>query len=361
MKQVFNFCAGPAMLPREVMRKAQNDLIDWNNTGCSVMEMSHRSHEFVELANHAEQTFRRLLNIPENYRVLFMHGGGRGQFSAVPLNLLGAHHAADYAVTGSWSQAAAQEANKFCQQVNIATEIKDNDGIKSVAATQDWQISESSAYLHLCNNETVDGIKLKSIPKTSIPIVADMSSCILSEQIDITDYGLIYAGAQKNIGPSGLTIVIVREDLLGQSRPDTPSIQDYTLTAAKESMFNTPPTFAWYLAGLVFDWLEQSGGVSTISEVNQRKSALLYDAIDQSSFYRNSIHLDNRSLMNIPFQLANPALDKLFLQKAEEHGLVALAGHRSVGGMRASIYNAMPIEGVQALVDFMKLFEKENA
>lgn len=360
MKQVFNFCAGPAMLPQEVMLKAQSELINWNGTGCSVMELSHRSKEFVDVAHKAEQSFRRLLNIPENYRVLFMHGGGRGQFSAVPLNLLGAHHAADYAVTGSWSKAATQEASKFCQQVNVVTEIEELDGIKCVADTNNWSISESSAYLHLCNNETVDGIRLKELPKTELPIVADMSSCILSEEIDVTQYGVIYAGAQKNIGPSGLTIVIVREDLLGHARSDTPSIQDYTLTAAKESMFNTPPTFAWYLAGLVFDWLENQGGVKAIAEINRRKAALLYDAIDNSSFYTNSIHSDNRSLMNVPFQLANPDLDNQFLKKAEEHGLVALAGHRSVGGMRASIYNAMPYEGVEALVDFMNLFEKEN-
>lgn len=360
MKQVFNFCAGPAMLPQEVMLKAQSELVNWNNTGCSVMELSHRSKEFVEVAAHAEQTLRRLLNVPENYRVLFMHGGGRGQFSAVPLNLLGAHHAADYAVTGSWSKAATQEASKFCQQVNVVTEIEEVDGLKTVADVSHWKLSESSAYLHLCNNETVDGIRLNQLPETQLPIIADMSSCILSEEIDVNDYGVIYAGAQKNIGPSGLTIVIIREDLLGNTRADTPSIQDYTLTAAKESMFNTPPTFAWYLAGLVFDWLEQQGGVSKIAEINQQKAKLLYDAIDSSDFYKNTIHAKNRSLMNIPFQLANPELDKLFLKKAEEHGLVALAGHRSVGGMRASIYNAMPLEGVRALVDFMNLFEKEN-
>lgn len=360
MKQVFNFCAGPAMLPQEVMLKAQSELVNWNNTGCSIMELSHRSKDFIDVAVRAEQSFRRLLNIPENYRVLFMHGGGRGQFSAVPLNLLGAYNTADYAITGSWSQAATQEASKFCQQLNIVTDIKEVDGIKLVDDVANWSISESSAYLHLCNNETVDGIKISSLPDTSLPIVADMSSCILSEEINVNDYGLIYAGAQKNIGPSGLTIVIVREDLLGNARADTPSIQDYTLTAAKESMFNTPPTFAWYLAGLVFEWLENQGGVSAIAGINQQKAALLYQTIDESDFYRNTIHPDNRSLMNVPFQLANPDLDSLFLKKAEENGLVSLAGHRSVGGMRASIYNAMPLEGVKALVEFMQLFEREN-
>ena len=354
---VYNFCAGPAMLPVEVMKQAQEELVNWNNTGCSVMELSHRSSLFKSVAKQAEKDFRELLSVPDDYSVLFMHGGGRGQFSAVPMNLAGPGSSADYAITGSWSKASVAEAKKFLD-VSVVTEPVTEDGIRQVADMADWQTNDQAAYLHYCPNETVDGVKVDEIPSGTVPLVADMSSNIMSKRINVKDYGVIYAGAQKNIGPSGLTMVVVNNALLGQARADTPAILNYTLAAENGSMFNTPPTFAWYLAGLVFKWLKAKGGVDAMATINEQKAQLLYQSIDSSDFYRNSIASENRSLMNVPFQLADSALDKTFLAEAEQCGLMSLAGHRSVGGMRASIYNAMPLEGVQALVSFMADFEK---
>lgn len=359
MSAVYNFCAGPAMLPTQVMQKAQQEFIDWNNTGCSVMELSHRSKEFMALANQAEADLRELMEIPSNYKVLFCHGGGRGQFSAVPLNLLPASGHADYVISGSWSKAAAIEAANF-GTINSLNVVEEVNGKKTVKSASEWGISENAAYVHYCPNETVDGIEMFDIPNFGdIPLVADMSSTILSHKIDVSKFGLIYAGAQKNIGPSGLTIVIVREDLLGKARQDTPCIMNYKTSADNDSMYNTPPTYAWYLAGLVFDWLKSVGGVNDIAKVNQQKAQLIYDYVDQSSFYKNNIATEFRSRMNVPFWLEDESLNDEFLRQAQEQGLLALKGHRIVGGMRASIYNAMPIEGVQKLVEFMKKFAQE--
>ena len=360
MSDVFNFCAGPAMLPKAVMEKAQSEFINWNNTGSSVMELSHRSGIYMEMAAQAEADLRDLMAIPSNYKVLFCHGGGRGQFSAVPLNLLNEGKTADYIVDGSWSKAAATEAQNF-GDINVINITNDKDGSTSIIAPKDWPLNPDAAYVHYCPNETVNGIEINEIPETNgVPLVADMSSTILSHEIDVTKFGVIYAGAQKNIGPSGLTIVIVREDLLGKAQKATPCIMNYQTSANNDSMYNTPPTYAWYLAGLVFKWLKELGGVKAIAQVNKAKADLLYQAIDSSDFYQNNIAENYRSKMNVPFWLKDESLNDAFLSQAEQEGLMALKGHRIVGGMRASIYNAMPIEGVQALVDFMNKFEKEN-
>ncbi|MDF2177657.1 3-phosphoserine/phosphohydroxythreonine transaminase [Aliiglaciecola sp. CAU 1673] len=360
MSKVYNFCAGPAMLPVPVMEQAQGEFLDWRGHGSSVMELSHRSKAFVAVAEQAEADLRELLAIPDSYKVLFTHGGGRGQFAAVPLNLSTTDQKADYLVSGAWSSAAVDEARKYLD-ANIVASYQKNDGLLCMPSADTWQVSANAAYFHYCPNETVDGLEINDIPVTgSVPLVADMSSNILSKTIDVSKFGLIYAGAQKNIGPSGLSVVIVREDLLNGARQETPSIFDYKLQAEQGSMFNTPPTYAWYLAGLVFKWLKAEGGVAEMEKRNAHKAALLYGCIDKSDFYQNRIHPAFRSRMNVPFQLIDATLDKMFLQEAEEAGLTALAGHRSVGGMRASIYNAMPIEGVQALVTFMQDFERRR-
>jgi len=359
MSSVYNFCAGPAMLPVDVMKKAQGEFLNFADTGSSVMELSHRSKEFIAVAEKAEADLRKLMAIPENYKVLFCHGGGRGQFSAVALNLLGETKKADYIVTGAWSKSAAEEASHY-GNINVINVMDNLDGTQRVKSSNEWPISKDAAYVHYCPNETVDGIEIFEVPKTGdIPLIADMSSTILSREFDVSQFGLIYAGAQKNIGPSGLTLVIVREDLLGNAHIDTPSIMNYQVLAENGSMYNTPPTYAWYLAGLVFEWLLAKGGVSAIADINKQKAQLLYQYIDQSTFYKNTIVAENRSLMNIPFWLTNDSLSAEFVKQAEAQGLTALKGHRMVGGMRASIYNAMPIEGVQALIDFMKTFEVE--
>ncbi|NMP31397.1 3-phosphoserine/phosphohydroxythreonine transaminase [Thalassotalea sp. M1531] len=360
MSATYNFCAGPAMLPSIVMEKAQSELINWQDLGCSVMELSHRSKAYMAVAEKAEADLRMLMDIPENYHVLFMHGGGRGQFSAVPLNLLPTDAKADYIVTGSWSSAAAKEAANY-GNINVIDAVQDIDNIKSIKSPTDWALSADAQYVHYCPNETVDGIEIFEIPETNgVPLIADMSSTILSREIDVSKFGLIYAGAQKNIGPSGLTIVIVRDNLIGNARKETPSVFNYQLAANNGSMYNTPPTFAWYLAGLVFEWLKDIGGVEGISRVNIEKANMLYQCIDQSGFYKNNIDKSNRSLMNIPFWLNDESLNSSFLAEAEQSGLLALKGHRSVGGMRASIYNAMPIEGVAALVNFMNVFAERH-
>ena len=360
MAQVYNFSSGPAMLPVEVLRRAQHDLCDWNGLGTSVMEISHRSKEFIQVAEEAEQDFRDLLQIPSNYKVLFCHGGGRGQFSALPLNLLGDKTTADYIDGGYWAHSAINEAQKYCSPVvfDAKTTV---DGLRAIKPMSEWQVSDNSAYLHYCPNETIDGIAIHETPDFGDTVVtADFSSTILSQPLDISRFGVIYSGAQKNIGPAGLTIVIVREDLLGKAHQACPSIIDYTVLNENDSMFNTPPTFAWYLSGLVFKWLKEQGGVSAMDNINQAKSDLLYGVIDKSDFYRNDVAPANRSRMNVPFQLADSALDKLFLEESFAAGLHALKGHRVVGGMRASIYNAMPLEGVQALTDFMVNFERRH-
>lgn len=360
MTQVYNFSSGPAMLPAEVLRRAQHDLCDWNGLGTSVMEISHRSKEFIQVAQEAEKDFRDLLQIPSNYKVLFCHGGGRGQFAGVPLNLLGDKKTADYVDGGYWAYSAVKEANKYCTPKVFDAKVT-VDGLRAIKPMSEWPVSDNSAYLHYCPNETIDGIAIHETPDFGATIVAaDFSSTILSQPLDISRFGVIYAGAQKNIGPAGLTLVIVREDLLGKAHQSCPSIMDYTVLNEHDSMFNTPPTFAWYLSGLVFKWLKEQGGVSAMDKVNQAKADLLYGVIDSSDFYRNDVAPANRSRMNVPFQLADSGLDKLFLEESFAAGLHALKGHRVVGGMRASIYNAMPLEGVKALTDFMVSFERRH-
>lgn len=361
MAKVYNFCAGPAMLPEAVMQKAQQEFVDWRGMGCSVMELSHRSRAFIDIAEKAEQDLRTLLTIPDNYQVLFTHGGGRGQFSAVPLNLTHPHDSADFLVSGSWSKSAVQEASRYLNKANVVATVNHQDGEWCLPEAESWQCSDSARYFHYCPNETVDGIEIADIPDVShAPIVADMSSNILSKPVDVSRFGVIYAGAQKNIGPSGLSVVIVRDDLLENARSETPSIFHYKTLAENASMYNTPPTYAWYLAGLVFEWLLAQGGVEEMAKRNRKKADLLYAEIDTNDFYINRISASLRSRMNVPFQLSEPSLDEEFLKQADAAGLMALKGHRSVGGMRASIYNAMPLEGVQTLVDFMREFARRN-
>lgn len=361
MSTVFNFSAGPAMLPKDVLVKAQQELLNWQGLGTSVMEVSHRGKPFIELAEHAQATFRSLLSIPDNYHVLFMHGGGRGQFSAVPLNLTKNNQCyADFLLSGTWSKGAVEEAAKYLNP-RIVANTEQVDGILSLPSQESWNLNPDASYFHYCSNETVDGFEINHVPDVNgKPIVVDMSSNILSKPIDVSQFGVIYAGAQKNMGPAGLTMVIVRDDLIGQSRMETPSVLNYEAAVKHDSMYNTPSTFAWYIAALVFDWVKEQGGVDAMAEKNSAKAQLLYQAIDDNGFYVNKVAPEFRSRMNVPFQLIDPSLDSLFLQEAEKEGLQALKGHRIVGGMRASIYNAMPIEGVQALVDFMHDFVKRH-
>ncbi|ACJ29226.1 Phosphoserine aminotransferase [Shewanella piezotolerans WP3] len=363
MSATFNFCAGPAMLPKPVMDKAQSELLDWNSMGTSVMEISHRSKEFIALTNQAEADLRQLMDIPANYHVLFMHGGGRGQFSAIANNFLGDKGRALYLVDGSWSSAAVEEAKKLVGEENIDTIniVENNNGINSVVLPSLSNIDKDYRYLHYCPNETVDGIEIFDTINSPWPVIADMSSNILSRKIDVNQFALIYAGAQKNIGPSGLSIVIVRNDMLSLPSLPQSSIMDYKLAVKHGSMYNTPPTFAWYLAAEVFAWLKVSGGVDSVELINIEKAMRLYQCIDELDFYKSGVAVENRSRMNVTFQLVNAELDNQFLEEAKQAGLVALKGHRSVGGMRASIYNAMPIEGVIELVKFMQTFAKKHS
>jgi phosphoserine aminotransferase len=357
--RVFNFSAGPAVLPLEVLEQARDEMTDWNASGMSVMEVSHRSKAFIAVAQQAEADVRELLAIPASYKVLFLQGGATGQFSAVPLNLAGAESNVSYVNTGSWSKKAIGEAKRYCE-VSVAADAAAS-GYNDIPAVGSWKIDDASAYLHYTPNETIGGVEFHFVPEAGrVPLVVDMSSTLLSRPIDVTKFGLIYAGAQKNIGPSGLTLVIVREDLIGHARAGTPVVLDYKAMADEGSMLNTPPTFGWYIAGLVFKWLKRRGGLKAMAEVNRAKAEKLYAAIDGSGFYRNPVAKACRSWMNVPFTLARPELDKQFLAEAHKVGLTALEGHRSVGGMRASLYNAMPPEGVVALVDFMKDFERRN-
>lgn len=361
MTRVYNFSAGPAVLPQAVLAQAQAELLDWQGSGMSVMEVSHRGKAFVATAEQAEADLRELLAIPANYKVLFLQGGAYGQFSMVPLNLLGTAGRADYVDTGIWSQKAISEARRYGQVKVVASSVAQR--YTTVPAVDTWQCDPQAAYLHYTPNETINGLEFDFIPDSGeVPLVADMSSTILSRPIDVSRFGVIYAGAQKNIGPSGLVVVIVREDLLDRAHPHTPSAFSYAQQAANGSMLNTPPTFAWYLAGLIFQWLKAEGGLQAIGERNQRKATALYNAIDHSGgFYHNAIEARYRSWMNVPFTLADERLEKPFLSAAAAAGLHNLAGHRSVGGMRASIYNAMPESGVQALVEFMAHFQQQHA
>ena len=361
MSRVYNFSAGPAMLPQAVIEKAQGEMLDWNGSGMSVMEMSHRGKEYMSIAEKAEADLREVMGIPDNYKVLFLQGGASSQFAAIPMNLLRGKSKADYILTGSWGKKAIAEAKRYCD-VNVAFDASADSGKFTFAPAQgDLNLSADAAYVHYTPNETIEGVEFNYVPETNgIPLVADMSSTILSRPMDVSKYGLIYAGAQKNVGPAGLTLVIVREDLIGEVIDGTPTMFNYETQAKADSMYNTPPTYSWYLAGLVFDWLKQQGGLSKMAEINERKASKLYAAIDGSDFYANPVAVENRSWMNVPFTLANADLDSVFLEQAKAAGLVTLKGHRSVGGMRASIYNAMPEAGVDALVSFMGEFEKKH-
>ena len=358
MSRLFNFCAGPAALPEAVLSQAQSELLDWRSKGLSVMEMSHRSAEFVEIAETAEADLRELMNISDDYAALFLQGGATQQFSAAPLNLLGDKTTANYVNTGQWSKKAIKEAKRYCD-VKVVASSEDNN-FASIPAFDTWDIDENAAYLHYTPNETIGGVEFFWTPEVSMPIVADMSSTILSRPIDVNKFGVIYAGAQKNIGPSGLTIVLVRKDLLGKASPLAPSMLDYKVHADAGSMSNTPPAYGWYMAGLVFKWLKEQGGLTAIEAMNRRKYEKLYGFIDANDFYANPVELQSRSSMNVPFTVGDSSLDKLFLQQSEQAGLLNLKGHRSVGGMRASIYNAVSETAVDALISFMDDFAKTN-
>ena len=358
MTRCYNFCAGPASLPESVLETARDDLLDWHGKGLSLMEMSHRSPEVVGVAQRAEQTLRDLLGISDDYAVLFLQGGASTQFSAVPLNLLGDKGSADYINTGQWSRKAIAEAKRYCD-VNVAASSEATN-YSTIPPRDSWQLGSDAAYLHYTPNETIGGVEYFWTPEADVPLVVDMSSTLLSRVINVDDYGVIYAGAQKNIGPAGLTLVVVRRDLLGSADAKCPAMLNWQTAADNDSMYNTPPTFALYLAGLVFDWLQAGGGLEAMEVINRRKAKKLYAAIDGSDFYANPVELASRSLMNVPFTLADAALDKLFLQESEAAGLLNLKGHRSVGGMRASIYNAVSEAAVDALIAFMQDFEQRN-
>ena len=358
MSRRFNFCAGPAALPEPVLLQAQQEMLDYRGAGLSIMEMSHRSDEFVAVANRAEADFRDLLSIPDDYAVLFLQGGASTQFAAVPLNLLGEKTAADYVNTGEWSKKAIKEAGRFCDVKVVPS--SEASRFTTTPPFASWSLNKDAAYLHYTPNETIGGVEFSWIPEVDVPLVADMSSTILSRPIDIERFGVIYAGAQKNIGPAGLTMAIVRKDLLDRARPECPAMLSYKIAADNDSMYNTPPTYSIYLAGLVFQWLQKQGGLEAIESVNCRKADKLYGYIDGSGFYANPVELASRSLMNVPFTLANDKLDKQFLAESEQAGLLNLKGHRSVGGMRASIYNAVSEIAVDALIDFMKDFAQRN-
>jgi phosphoserine aminotransferase len=355
MKRVYNFSAGPAMLPTAVLERAQAELLDWKNSGMSVIEVSHRGSDFIECAARAEASLRRLLAIPEHYKVLFLSGGATAQFASVPLNLAPPGSTVDYVITGSWGKKAVGEAARYAE-VNVAADAS-STRFTEIPDPAEWKVSDDAAYLHYTPNETIVGVEFHFIPEVSrAPLVVDMSSTILSRPVDVSRFGVIYAGAQKNIGPAGISVVIVREDLIGKARRETPGVFDYKLMAESDSMWNTPPTFPWYLSGLVFEWVEEQGGLAVMAERNQRKAKLLYEAIDRSDFYTNAVRSDCRSWMNVPFTLRDSSLDKAFLEESKAAGLTNLKGHRLVGGMRASIYNAMPEAGVTALIEFMEDF-----
>lgn len=358
MSRCYNFCAGPAALPESVLEIARNDMLEWHGKGLSLMEMSHRSPEVVGVVNHAEQTLRSLLGISEDYAVLFLQGGASTQFGSVPLNLLGDKLSADYVNTGQWSKKAIEEGRRYCE-VNVVASSQDTN-FSTIPPQAQWQLGNDAAYLHYTPNETIGGVEYFWTPQVEVPLVADMSSTILSRPTRVEDFGVIYAGAQKNIGPSGLTLVIVRRDLLGRANAMCPAMLNWQLAADNESMYNTPPTFALYLAALVFDWLVEQGGLLGIETINRRKAKKLYAAIDDSDFYANPVELPSRSLMNVTFTLADAALDKQFLTESESAGLLNLKGHRSVGGMRASLYNAVSEAAVDALIAFMLDFEQRN-
>ncbi len=367
MKRPYNFSAGPAALPQEVLEQAATEMLDWQGSGMSVMEMSHRGDEFMSIHHRAMTDLRELLDVPDHFRILFMQGGGLAENAIVPMNLcsrLGSSGVIDFVTTGSWSQKSSKEASKYAS-VNIAA-TSANKNFTFVPESKNWELSSNCIYLHICTNETIDGVEFQQLPDLKAlgceaPLIIDFSSHVGSRAVDWSKVGLAFAGAQKNLGPAGLTVVIVREDLLGFSLPQCPTAFNYQTVAANNSMFNTPPTFAIYMAGLVFQWLKREGGISEMENRSITKSTLLYQAIDESSLYVNKVDNHSRSRVNVPFYLTNESLNEVFITGAKEHGLLQIKGHTSVGGMRASIYNAMPLEGVQALVDFMQNFEKTKA
>ena len=359
MTRVFNFSAGPAALPESVLRQAADEMLDWHGSGMSVMEMSHRGKEFVAIHAEAEALLRELMAIPAHYKVLFMQGGAIGENAIVPMNMLRGKTSADYVDTGEWSKKSMKEAKKYAAVNTVASSA--DTGYTTIPARATWKLNPDAAYVHICSNETIGGVEYHFTPDVGdVPLVADMSSSILSRPVDVAKYGLIYGGAQKNIGPAGLTIVIVRDDLIGQALPVTPSAFDYKQQADNDSMLNTPPTYAIYIAGLVFKWIKAQGGLVAMAAHNAKKAALLYDYLDASKFFASPVAKDCRSLMNVPFKLRDESLDAAFLKGAEARGMFQLKGHRAVGGMRASIYNAMPLAGVQALVAYMTEFEAQH-
>ena len=359
MARIYNFSAGPAVLPVPVLERAAAEMLDWHGCGTSVMEMSHRGKEFISIHAEAEADLRELLGIPSGYKVLFLQGGAAAQFAMIPLNLLRGKTSADYVNTGQWSKKAISEAKKVCR-VNVAAS-SESENYTHVPPQSAWKLDPDAAYVHITSNETIGGVEFNWTPETGdVPLVTDASSHILSRPLDVARYGLIYAGAQKNIGPAGLTIVIVRDDLIGHALPATPTVFEYKTQAENDSMYNTPPTYGIYIAGLVFKWLKDLGGLAKMEEINIGKSKMIYDYLDQSEFYHSPVARPDRSRMNIPFNLRNKSLEDAFLKDAKAGGLVELKGHRSVGGMRASVYNAMPVAGVEALVSFMKEFERKN-
>jgi phosphoserine aminotransferase len=359
LSRVFNFAAGPATLPLEVLEQVRDELLDWHGSGMSVMEISHRSRAFVAVAAEAESDLRALLAIPPDYKVLFMQGGATAQFAAIPLNLAANDSSLDYVNTGTWSKKALDEATRYAT-VNVAADAAAS-GYNEVPPQNVWRLTPGAAYLHYTANETIGGVEFPFVPELEAPLVADMSSTLLSRPIDVSRFGLIYAGAQKNMGPAGVCVVIVRSALLGRARRGTPSVWNFKTLADEGSMLNTPATFSWYFVGLVFKWLRRQGGLGVMALRNRAKAELLYRTIDESSFYRNPVERSVRSWMNVPFTLARPELDAIFVREARSSGLCNLEGHRSVGGMRASLYNAMPLEGVQALTDFMREFARRHA
>lgn len=360
MRKVFNFNAGPAMLAEEVLRQAQEEMLDWHGTGMSIMELGHRGAEFKVVAEQAEADLRELLSIPKNYHVLFLPGGATAQFAMVPINFMTHNKNADYIDTGIWSKKALDEAKRY-GNVNVAARLVIENNLVCIPPQQKWSLNPDAAYLHFTPNETIEGVEFNGLPKTNIPLVADMSSNILSRPINVSDYGIIYAGAQKNIGQAGVTIVIIRNDLLQEPLAGMPTLYSYKLQAEHKSFYNTPPVYAWYIAGLTLAWMKRQGGIKHFAEVSQRKAQKLYQFIDgHGEFYINNIHPDCRSRMNVPFNLINGDLTDSFLNEATESGLTNLKGHRLSGGVRASIYNAMPEVGVDVLIDFMKEFVRKN-
>lgn len=361
MRKVYNFSAGPGMLPEEVLLQAQAEMLDWQGTGMSIMELGHRGPEFKVVAEQAEADLRELMNIPSNYHVMFIPGGASAQFAMIPINLFAKNNNADYIDTGIWSKKAMAEAERY-GKVNLAAQLEKQNDLMCIPSQDKWSLNPNAAYVHYTPNETIEGVQFHTVPDTGkVPLVADMSSMILSQPVDVTKFGIIYAGAQKNIGQAGITVVIVRDDLIQEPLPHTPTLYMYKVHAENKSFYNTPPTYAWYIAGLTLAWLKRKGGVKAFTEINQRKAKKLYSMIDShKEFYSNPVHPDFRSIMNVPFNLKTAELSDKFLREAEEAGLTNLKGHRLAGGVRASIYNAMPEEGVDALVDFMKEFAKKN-